>query len=163
MLTHPSLRETYHGGRGKFMTFELQKSEKIRKYEAVLIMHPEASEDDHKSLFDKNKSIIESYDGAVHHRETWGKRTLANPIKKNALGHYFYTTFEARPDVILELERTMKINDKVLRFLNVKIDDDQDLSKHVKNFHEVLAASELRRKEFEEKISKKRVAFRKPG
>ena len=145
------------------MAFKLQESKKSRKYEAVLIMHPEASEEDQKGLFSKNKAIIESYNGKMHHSETWGKRTLANPIGKSVLGQYFYTTFEAEPEVVMELERTMKINDKVLRFLNINLSDDADLFKHVENFHDALMASELRRKEFEEKISKKRAAFRKPG
>lgn len=145
------------------MSFELQKSKTQRAYEAVIIMHPEATEDEQKDLFKKNKSIIEGYKGEVSSVETWGKRSLSNPIDKNKLGNYFYTTFKASPEVILELERTMKINDKVLRFLNVKLDDSTDLKKHVENFHEVLAESERRRKEFEEKASKKRAAFRKPG
>lgn len=145
------------------MSFELQKSEKVRFYEAVVIMHPEATEDEQKDLFKKNKSIVESFKGEVTCVETWGKRSLSNPIEKNKLGNYFYTTFKGSPEVILELERTMKINDKVLRFLNVKLEDGTDLNKHVENFHEVLADSEKRRKEFEEKASKKRAMFRKPG
>lgn len=145
------------------MSFELQKSVTQRSYEAVVIMHPEATEEEQKELFKKNKSIVESYKGEVSCVETWGKRSLSNPIEKHKLGNYFYTTFKAAPEVILELERTMKINDKVLRFLNVKLEDGADLKKHVENFHEVLAESEKRRKEFEEKASKKRAMFRKPG
>lgn len=145
------------------MSFELQKSVKQKSYEAVVIMHPEATEDEQKDLFRKNKAIIEGFKGEVSTVETWGKRTLSNPIEKNKLGNYFYTTFKAAPEVILELERTMKINDKVLRFLNVKLEDNADLKKHVETFHEVLAESERRRKEFEEKASKKRAMFRKPG
>lgn len=145
------------------MSFELQKSVTQRSYEAVVIMHPEATEDEQKDLFKKNKAIIESYKGEVACVETWGKRSLTNPIEKNKLGNYFYTTFKAAPEVILELERTMKINDKVLRFLNVKLEDGTDLKKHVEKFHETLAESEKKRKEFEEKASKKRAMFRKPG
>lgn len=145
------------------MSFELKKSERTRKYESVLILHPEATEEQQKELFKKNKSIIESFKGEVSCVESWGKRSLANPIEKVKLGNYFYTTFKAAPEVILELERTMKINDKVLRFLNVNLDDETDLNKHVETFHEVLAESEKRRKEFEEKASKKRAMFRKPG
>lgn len=145
------------------MAFELQKSKISRKYEAVIILDPEATEQEYKELFKKNKEIIESYQGTVQHVETWGKRSLANPIGKKHLGAYFYTTFQAEPEVILELERTMRINDKVLRFLNVKLEDEVELTKHLEEFHETLAASERRRKELEEKASKKRAAFRKPG
>ncbi len=145
------------------MSFELQKSVKERFYESILILHPEATEDEQKEFFKKNKAIIESYKGEVTHVETWGKRTLANPIDKVKLGNYFYTTFKAAPEVVLELERTMKINDKVLRYLNVKLEDGTDLGKHVEKYHEVLAESEKRRKEYEEKASKKRAMFRKPG
>jgi small subunit ribosomal protein S6 len=145
------------------MSFQLQKSQKMRAYEAVVIMHPEATDEEQKELFKKNKSIVESFKGEVYSVETWGKRSLSNPIAKNKLGNYFYTTFKASPEVVLELERTMKINDKVLRFLNVKLEDATDLKKHLEAFHETLADSEKRRKEFEEKASKKRAMFRKPG
>ncbi len=145
------------------MSFQLQKSIKMRSYEGIIIMHPEATEDEQKDLFRKNKAIVESFKGEVSCVETWGKRSLSNPIEKIKLGNYFYTTFKAAPEVIVELERTMKINDKVIRFLNVKLEDNADLKKHVEKFHEVLAESEKRRKDFEEKASKKRAMFRKPG
>lgn len=145
------------------MAFELKKQEIIRNYEAVIIMHPEVPEEEQKELFRKNKSIIESFKGEVNHVETWGKRPLTNAIEKTVLGNYFYTTFKSAPEAILELERTMKINDKVLRYLNVKLEDDVDLGKHVETYHEALVQAEARRKEHEEKMSKKKAFFRKPG
>lgn len=145
------------------MAFELKRQEIIRNYEATIIMHPEASEADQKALFKKNKTIIESFKGEVNHVETWGKRSLTNPIGKTNLGNYFLTTFKALPSAIVELERTMGINDNVLRFLNIKLEDNIDLKKHVEDYHVALVEAEKARKEMDEKASKKRAMMRKPG
>lgn len=142
------------------MAFQLEESKKEYTYEAVVIVHPEASEAEQKQLFAKNKAIIESFQGKVNSVETWGKRTLANPINKNQIGSYFYTTFKAAPQAIKELERTMRINDNVLRFLNIRLKDGTDLNKHIEEYHQTLADAEKKRREFEEK-AKKRAAARK--
>lgn len=142
------------------MAFTLEESKREHAYEAVIIVHPEVSEEDQKQLFARNKGIIESFAGTVNSVETWGKRPLANPIEKNNIGAYFYTTFKTSPEAIKELERTMRINDKVLRFLNVRLKDDTDLAKHVEQYHQILADAEKKRREFEEK-AKKRAAARK--
>src|SRR4051812_7487109 len=89
-------------------------SSQLRPYEVVVIMHPDATEADQKSLFARNQSIIQQYSGRMHHLDTWGKKQLANPIGKSKRGIYFHSTFEAEPQAIQEIERTMRINDKVL-------------------------------------------------
>lgn len=142
------------------MAFTLEESKREHAYEAVIIVHPEASEAEQKELFTKNKSIVESFGGAMNSVETWGKRPLANAIDKSQIGNYFYATFKTSPEAIKELERTMRINDKVLRFLNVRLKDNTDLNKHVEEYHQILADAEKKRREFEEK-AKKRAAARK--
>jgi small subunit ribosomal protein S6 len=126
--------------------------EKVKRpYEAIIIMHPDAQETDQKALMQKNKSIIEGFGGGMNHIDTWGKRLLGNPIAKSRKGFYFHTTFEAQPEAIAELERTMRLNDKVLRFAHTRLKDDVSLTKHVEDFKQMLTDTLTREKEREMK------------
>ncbi len=128
----------------------------IRKYEGIVIMHPDASEDEQKALFRKNSETIKAYKGEVNHLDTWGRRRLANPINKFTRGTYFHTTFTARGDAIAELERTMRINDRVLRFAHVRLDDRISLSKFVEEFKTALTETMKRESEREAKALARR-------
>lgn len=129
-----------------------------RPYEAVILMHPDSNTQDHKDLFQKNKSIIQSFNGTIHSVETWGKRNLANQIGKTRKAVYFHTTFEAGTAAIAELERTMRINDKVLRFMHTKLDSRVSLAKFMESFKKGLQDSAHREKEKEAKMQARRAA-----
>lgn len=131
----------------------------LRPFEVVVIMHPDATQDDQKNLFGKNKSIIKDFQGSVFSLETWGKRTLANPVGKIRKGIYFHALFEAKPAVIAELERTMRINDKILRYMHTKLDARISLSKYQESFKRGLQESANREKEREAKAQARRAAF----
>jgi len=130
----------------------------LRKYESVIILHPDTTEADQKAILSKNSNTINKFGGSIHHLDTWGKRRLANPIKKNSLGIYFHATFEAKGDCIAELERTMKIDDKVLRFMHTRLDDRQVLSKYIERFKAGLQETANREKEREAKVQARRAA-----
>lgn len=129
-----------------------------RKYELVVIMHPDASEEDQKSFFRKNKEILQGFKGEINHLDSWGKRRLANPIEKFARGQYFHMTFEAQGAAIAELERTMRINDKVLRFQHTRLDDRISLAKFVEKFKESLVEAANREREREIKNQQRKAA-----
>lgn len=132
---------------------------KKQSYEVVVLMHPDATLEDQKDLFKKNKATIETYKGSVHSLETWGKRTLATPIGKLKKAFYFHGTFEADTQVVTELERTMRINDKVLRFMHTKLDERVSLPKFLEGFKKGLSESAAREKEREAKIQARKAAF----
>lgn len=129
-----------------------------RKYEAVVIMHPDASEEEQKNLFRKNRDIVKSFKGEINHLDTWGKRRLANPIHKLNRGIYFHTTFQAEGNAIAELERTMRINDRVLRFTHTRLDDRVILPKYLEEFKSALADAIQREKEREIKLQARKQA-----
>ncbi len=137
---------------------EVQSSIPVRKYEAVIILHPDSSEEDQKTFFQKNKGIIDSFKGTIHSLDTWGKRKLANPIGKLTRGVYFHSTFEAEGDSIKELERTMRLNDKVLRFNHTRLDDRVSITKYLEGFKGALEETMKREKEREEKFKARRAA-----
>ena len=134
------------------------KTELKRPYEAVILVHPDATVEEQKELFKKNKTTIASFKGSIHTLETWGKRTLATPIGKLRKAVYFHTMFEAGPQAIAELERTMRINDKVLRFMHTKLDERIPVSKHAEAFKKGLSDSAAREKEREAKAQLRRQA-----
>ena len=129
-----------------------------RPYEAIVIVHPDMSVDEQKELFKKNKATITTYKGAIHSLETWGKRTLATPIGKLKKAIYFHTVFESGPQAITELERTMRINDKVLRFMHTKLDERVSPAKHIEAFKKGLQDSAAREKEREAKSALRKQA-----
>lgn len=132
-----------------------------RPYEGVIIVDGDATEKTQKALFRKNKKIIEDYSGTVNSLDTWGKRKLGNPIKKKNQAFYFYTTFSANNEAVAELERTMRINDNVLRFMHMRLKDGTDLKQHLEKFKETIAAAHAKEKEFEMKEKKRKERFSK--
>lgn len=130
-----------------------------RPYEAVILVHPDTSLEDQKELFRKNKTTIQSFKGSIHSLETWGKRNLATPIGKLKKAVYFHTIFESDTQAIAELERTMRINDKVLRFMHTRLDERLPLSKHLETFKKGLTESAQREKEREAKSLARRNAM----
>ena len=132
----------------------------IRNYEGVVLVDQNSSEDDQKTLFRKNAEIIKTFAGEVNNLDTWGRRILANPINKQKAAIYFHTMFTAEAGAVAELERTMKINDKVLRFMFTKLDDRKTISTHLEEFRDVIAESANREREREAKFQKKKAARR---
>jgi len=143
------------------MALELEVRPCLRPYEGVVLVNPDASEDDLKSLFKRNKSIIEEqFGGTLKQLDTWGKRTLSNPIEKFKKAIYFHTTFEANPQAIAELERTMRINDNVIRVMHTRLDDETDLNSYIEDFKKALADSAAREREREAKFQARKAAMR---
>lgn len=130
----------------------------VRNYESVYILKPDTSEEGQKSFFQKNKQIIESFKGNVHNVDTWGQRHLANDIDKYKRGLYFHMTFQSQANGIAELERTMRINDTVLRFYHKRLDSRVTLDKHLENFKDSLLQSKKRLEEKEAKAQARKAA-----
>lgn len=134
------------------------KTDLKRPYEVVILMHPDANLEEQKALFNKNKTTITSFKGSVHSVETWGKRSLATPIGKIRKAVFFHSVFEANPQAVMEIERTMRINDKVLRFMHTRLDERVSTSKHLEAFKKGLADSAAKEKEREAKAQLRRQA-----
>ena len=132
---------------------ELNVQKPARKYEAVVILHPDLAEEAQKNFFKKQKEILKKFEGEFNHLDTWGKRRLANPINKLKVGTYFHSTFEASAKAIAELERTMRIDENVLRFKHMRLDDRISLPKHLEGYRDVIKASVEREQERAKKRS----------
>lgn len=93
----------------------------MRKYETIFILQPDLSGDDIKSVTAKAQEVISSYKGECFKLEDWGTRKLAYPIKKSARGQYFYLRYDGNRELIAELERRLRLDEKVLRYQSVNI------------------------------------------
>lgn len=133
-------------------------SKALRKYELVVILHPDVTDDEQKAFFRKNREIVQSFSGTIYHVDTWGKRKLGNPIHRVARGNYFHMTFEAAGNAVHELERTMRINDRVLRFQHTRLDDRVSLAKFVEKFKDALTETANREREREIKNQQRKMA-----
>ena len=91
----------------------------MNKYESVIIINPSVDEEGMKALIQKFTDIINS-EGKVEKVNELGKKRLAYEIKKNREGYYVVFDFEAKPELIAELERNYRIEDAVLKFISVK-------------------------------------------
>lgn len=97
-----------------------------REYETILIVRPETNKAGVLELVEKIKTILSSRDSRLQSFDNWGLRTLAYPIKRNARGVYLYLRYLGGSEVVVELERNLRIMETVLRFLSVKVDEDVD-------------------------------------
>lgn len=95
----------------------------MRRYELIFIVQPDLSEEEVKTVSEKYLQIITAQKGAVIKTEDWGKRRLAYDINKQSKGTYILVDFYGPGSMIREIERNLKIDDKILKFLTVKVKD----------------------------------------
>ena len=92
----------------------------MHRYETLFVMHPELPEAQVRETIDRVRRLIEGMDGQIAELQDWGMRDLAYPIRKQSRGTYVLVQYTARPDVVKELERTLKLADEILRFISVR-------------------------------------------
>ncbi len=94
----------------------------MNKYESVIIIGQDVTEEGIKALIARFTDLINT-DGRLENIEEYGRKKLAYDIKKNTEGYYVVFNFEAKPELIAELERNYRITDEVIKFITVKIVD----------------------------------------
>ena len=98
-----------------------------REYEFIIIVNAQLSEEETKKLQDKYESIFLSEDGDVVTKSDWGVKRLAYPINKEFKGRYLFYDFIGNPKNLEEAQRLMRIDEKILRYLIVRIGEDADV------------------------------------
>lgn len=94
----------------------------MNKYESIIIVNPEVDEAGLKGLEEKFTGLINE-NGKVEEVKNLGKKQLAYDIKKFKEATYVQFDFEAKPELIAELERVYRITDDILKFITVKTND----------------------------------------
>jgi len=101
----------------------------MRKYETFFIIDPDLTEEAYTLAGDKLKGIVNANGGAVLTYVPWCKKKLAYPIKKRNQGLYILMEFGGGPELVAELERNMRLDERVLKFITVKLEDRFDPDK----------------------------------
>ena len=98
----------------------------MRLYESVFIARQDVSAQHVEALTKDFSAIIENGGGKIHKHEYWGLRVLAYRVKKNRKGHYVMLNLEADNDTLREYERIMGLNEDILRFMNISIEEVEE-------------------------------------
>ncbi len=95
-------------------------------YECVLMARQDISSSQAESLVDQFSEIIETNGGKVTKKEMWGLRTLAYRIKKNRKAHYTLLNLDAPAAAVAEMERNLRLNEDVIRYLTLRVDEHEE-------------------------------------
>jgi small subunit ribosomal protein S6 len=117
----------------------------MRRYETIFIVRPNVVESEIESITSKATSIIEGDGGTILRVNNWGLKKLAYLIKKESQGYYVYVDYAGIPASVSEIERIFRIDDRILKYLTVKLADFCDpeaIKEQLANAEPVPASSE---------------------
>jgi small subunit ribosomal protein S6 len=98
----------------------------MRRYEMICIINPNLDAESLNEVVGKLSDIITKLKGYVLKIDEWGKKKLAYEVKQFDKGYYLMYDFCGDPDTVNTLERNLKLDERVLKYITVKIDDDVD-------------------------------------
>jgi small subunit ribosomal protein S6 len=99
----------------------------MRRYETIFIVDPDLSDEDRTPLFSKLDELIPQQGGFLVMRDEWGLKRLAYEIKKKPRGYYVLLDYCGTGAVVDEMERFFRIDDRVLKYMTVLLDEKVDI------------------------------------
>jgi small subunit ribosomal protein S6 len=96
-----------------------------RQYEVVFIVDPTADDDEVARLTESFKQIVTDQGGTITKEESMGRRQLAYEILRKTEGSFMLLEIEGSGREIAELERRMRVNDRIIRYITVRVDEDR--------------------------------------
>ncbi|MFA5811588.1 MAG: 30S ribosomal protein S6 [bacterium] len=99
----------------------------MKEYETVFITKPDLPESTQKQINERLKGLIEKHQGRLFFAKNMGRRSLAYPIAKQTKGIYTCLDYTSTGSVVTDLERNMRLDDNILRFLTVLKNEDVDV------------------------------------
>ena len=91
-------------------------------YEHVFMARQDVTPQQVEAMVDQYRGVIEGNGGKVEKTEMWGVKSLAYRIKKNRKAHFTMFNLDAPPAAVAEMERQMRINEDILRFISIRVD-----------------------------------------
>ena len=95
----------------------------MRIYEELFILKPDTTEEDTDAVVEQIRQTVTSGGGTIDKVDKWGIRKLAYKVLKYGEGFYVLVVFTAKADTVKEIERRLRVNDAVIKFLTVRIDE----------------------------------------
>ena len=96
----------------------------MREYEMTFIVNPQVEQEGLEEIVEKLKNVVEPESGSINTIKPWGLRRLAYPIKNLREGQYVFMVINMESSVIPELERILKLDERIIRHLIVRLDED---------------------------------------
>lgn len=98
----------------------------MRNYETIFIVNPTLGEEDYKEVLKKVSTLVERQKGILIRMEEWGVQRLAHAVKKFDKGSFVLMNYCGPSGITAEVERDLKLDDRIFRFQTVKIAEDVD-------------------------------------
>ena len=121
-----------------------------RTYEVMYIINPETEADKIEKLNEAVGKLIEKEGGEVVRMDDIGMKNLAYPIEKKKEGHYVLFEINGSGQEIAELERRMRVNDMVMRYITVRVDEDRKKADKIRSKREARSEKRARDRQSEE-------------
>lgn len=99
----------------------------MRRYETMVIVDPDVTEQERTELFDRFGELIAGQSGYLVENDEWGTRKLAYPIKKKPRGFYLRIDYCGSGNLVTELERNLRIEDRILKYMTVLLEENPDI------------------------------------
>ena len=103
-----------------------------RVYEVIFIVDPDTQEEEMTKLTQNLSGVVTDQGGAVTRNEVLGRRQLAYRIGRKNEGVYVLFEVEGTGSEIAELERRMRVNDAIMRYMTVRVDEDRQRAEKLK-------------------------------
>jgi small subunit ribosomal protein S6 len=99
----------------------------MRRYETIIIIDPDVREDTRSEFIERVNEIITQHGGFLIELDDWGQRRMAYEIKKKLRGHYTRIDYCGDGTLVDEIERTFRIDDRVIKYMTVLLDKEADV------------------------------------
>ena len=101
----------------------------MRRYETIVIVDPDLGEEQREGVFDKIRELIPQKGGLLVEFDEWGGRKLAYEIKKKQRGYYVRIDYCGGGDLVSEMERQFRIDDRVMKYMTILLDTEADMER----------------------------------
>ena len=98
----------------------------MRRYETLFIVTPDSSEEDLKAVAEKVQGVVTGMNGKLVDYKEQGKKKLAYNVKKQNKGYYVLMDYLGLADLVAELERNMRLDERILKYITLKLADSVD-------------------------------------
>ncbi len=112
-------------------------SQNLREYEFAMITRGDLSDTDHAGVLEKYEKLLLGEKGEMIDKDEWGSKKVQFNMNGQYRGRYTFLTMTSTPADIAEAERLMKIDDSVLRYMNIKLSDHVDIEARKKDIERI--------------------------
>ncbi|MDJ0720326.1 MAG: 30S ribosomal protein S6 [Desulfobacterales bacterium] len=99
----------------------------MRRYETIVIVDPDIGEEQRAPVYDRIRELVPQKGGLVVEFDEWGARKMAYEVKKKKRGYYLRVDYCGTGELVNEIERQFRIDDRVLKYMTILLEDDVDM------------------------------------